>query len=102
MITDSTALPWFPLTPGYVDRYSDGVLKYVRDNSADTSWGTTVRLILERAGIIMSERLSGSLIETKSKGRSVMILEATIVVSENNMIAAESMYHPYHFEMYQS
>lgn len=86
MKTDSTALPWFPLTPDYVDRYSDGVLKYVRDNldrdnSADTSWGTTVRLILERAGIIMSERLSDSLLETKSKGRQAMMLEAKIVAA---------------------
>lgn len=85
-ITETTALPWFPLTPDYVDRYSDGLFKYVRDNiekdnSANVSWSTTVRLLLERASDVMSERIAESLLETKRSGRSMMALEAKIVAT---------------------
>lgn len=48
------ALPWFPLTPEYIDLYFDGVLKYLRDeveNSSDDtlSFQTTIDLLGQRA-----------------------------------------------------
>ena len=51
------ALPWFPITPNYIDQYHESVLKYIRDIRndesqnlyADSSYTTTVNLLFQRA-----------------------------------------------------
>lgn len=57
MKSEEKALPWFPITPEYIDTYHDSVLKYIRDArtdssqdmSNDSSYLTTVNLLFQRA-----------------------------------------------------
>ena len=37
MNTEEVALPWFPITPEYIDQYHESVLKYIRDVRNDES-----------------------------------------------------------------
>lgn len=53
MKSEEVALPWFPITPDYIDQYHDSVLKYLRDAQAehgqdlsnDSSYITTLGLL---------------------------------------------------------
>lgn len=57
MKPEEIALPWFPITPDYIDLYHDSVLKYIRDARAqhgdelagDSSYQTTLSLLFQRA-----------------------------------------------------
>ena len=63
MKSEEIALPWFPITPDYIDQYHESVLKYLRDAindrsqdlSNDSSYMTTIGLLLQRAEQISSE-----------------------------------------------
>ena len=63
MKNKEVALPWFPITPDYIDQYHESVLKYIRDIrndesldlSVDSSYSTTVNLLLQRAEQIAAE-----------------------------------------------
>lgn len=68
------ALPWFPITPDYIDRYHDDVMKYLRDSwphtdaelKDDASFATTLRLLFQRAAQVRDAFLSASLLESRS------------------------------------
>lgn len=87
------ALPWFPLTPEYIDKYHDDVMKYLRDIfavtdidiSSDKSFNTTVSLLLQRAEQIRKEYLERSLIGSSS------VLRDTII-KDSKVIAAAALY----------
>ena len=59
---EHNALPWFPLTADYIDKYNDSVIKYLRDVfSAGSAAGndspaymTTARLVDQRASQIVT------------------------------------------------
>lgn len=63
MKSEEVALPWFPITPDYIDQYHDSVLKYLRyaqaehgqDLSNDSSYITTLGLLSQRAEQIFAE-----------------------------------------------
>lgn len=63
MKSEEVALPWFPITPDYIDQYHDSVLKYLRDAQAehgpdlsnDSSYITTLGLLSQRAEQIFAE-----------------------------------------------
>lgn len=63
MNPEEIALPWFPITPEYIDKYHDSVLKYLRDAQAehgqdlsnDSSYNTTIGLLSQRAEQIFAE-----------------------------------------------
>lgn len=69
MNPEEIALPWFPITPEYIDKYHDSVLKYLRDAQAergqdlskDSSYITTLGLLSQRAEQIFNEVCSESL-----------------------------------------
>lgn len=80
------ALPWFPITPDYIDRYHDDVMKYLRDTwprtdeelKDDPSFSTTQRLLFQRAMQIRDSFLSVPLHESLSQSRES--LESDIMV----------------------
>lgn len=63
MKSEEVVLPWFPITPDYIDQYHDSVLKYLRDAQAehgqdlsnDSSYITTLGLLSQRAKQIFAE-----------------------------------------------
>lgn len=63
MKNKEVALPWFPITPDYIDQYHESVLKYIRDIRSgesqnlvdDSSYTTTVNLLFQRAEQIAAE-----------------------------------------------
>lgn len=63
MNPEEIALPWFPITPEYIDKYHDSVLKYLRDAqtehgqdlSNDSSYNTTRGLLSQRSEQIFAE-----------------------------------------------
>lgn len=63
MTNKEVALPWFPITPDYIDQYHESVLKYIRDIrndesldlSVDSSYTTTANLLHQRAEQIAAE-----------------------------------------------
>ena len=59
MATESNALPWFPLTPDYIDKYNESVIKYLKDEASsenkDKSFSTTVSLLHQRAQLLLKE-----------------------------------------------
>lgn len=69
MNPEEIALPWFPITPEYIDKYHDSVLKYLRDAQAergqdlskDSSYITTLGLLAQRAEQIFNEVCAESL-----------------------------------------
>ena len=87
------ALPWFPLTPDYIDKYHDDVMKYLRDIfaasdidlSSDKSFNTTVSLLLQRTEQIRKEYLERPLLESMS------VLRSTIT-KDSKVIAAAALY----------
>ena len=83
------ALPWFPLTPDYIDKYYSDVLKYLRDSfemeegeiSSDKSFCTTVSLLMQRAEEIRTLYISRSLLEVRSASRGGIEKDAKIVAA---------------------
>ena len=83
------ALPWFPLTPDYIDKYYSDVLKYLRDSfemeeseiSSDKSFRTTASLLMQRAEEIRTMYLSRSLLEIRSMTRGNVEKDAKIVAA---------------------
>jgi len=83
------ALPWFPLTPDYVDTYHLDVMKYLRDVlevenadiSSDKSYITTVSLLLQRAGQIRKEYLDRPMLESQSISRDILAKDAQITAA---------------------
>ena len=83
------ALPWFPLTPDYIDKYHDDVMKYLRDIfaasdidlSSDKSFNTTVSLLLQRTEQIRKEYLERPLLESMSVLRSTIIKDSKVIAA---------------------
>ncbi len=83
------ALPWFPLTPDYIDKYYGDVLKYLRDSfemeegeiSSDKSFSTTASLLMQRAEEIRTLYISRSLLEVRAASRSGIEKDAKIVAA---------------------
>ena len=83
------ALPWFPLTPDYIDKYYSDVLKYLRDSfemeeseiRSDKSFCTTASLLMQRAEEVRAKYVSRSLIEVRSAPRSGIEKDAKIVAA---------------------
>ena len=81
------ALPWFPLTPEYIDKYHDDVMKYLRDIfaatdvdvSTDKSFNTTVSLLLQRAEQLRKEYLERSLMESLSVFRDTIVKDSKVI-----------------------
>lgn len=83
------ALPWFPLTPDYIDKYYSDVLKYLRDSfemeeseiRSDKSFCTTASLLMQRAEEIRAKYVSRSLQEVRSVPRGGIEKDAKIVAA---------------------
>ena len=99
MNPEEIALPWFPITPDYIDQYHESVLKYLRDvlndrsqdTSDDSSYLTTVSLLLQRAEQIASDISSLSLqqaeqIVRKDIEKDIKILAAAAFICSDNPI----------------
>lgn len=92
------ALPWFPLTPDYIDKYYSDVLKYLRDSfemeeseiSSDKSFCTTTSLLMQRAEEIRAKYVSRSLIEVRSVPHGGIEKDAKIVAAA---VLYASMFH---------
>lgn len=87
MKTDNNALPWFPLTPEYIDNYHASVLKYLREESDspsedDPSYNTTVELLRQRSAEIFSRFSAQSLLDTLSVDRENLDTAVKVVASE--------------------
>ena len=97
MNPEEIALPWFPITPDYIDQYHESVLKYLRDvlndrsqdTSDDSSYLTTVSLLLQRAEQIASDISSLSLqqaeqIVRKDIEKDIKILAAAAFICSDD------------------
>lgn len=89
MNSEEIALPWFPITPEYIDKYHDSVLKYLRDAQAergqelskDSSYITTLGLLSQRAEQIFNEVCAHSL-------REAVALKLTELEKDIKILAA--------------
>ena len=87
MKNKEVALPWFPITPDYIDQYHESVLKYIRDIrndesldlSVDSSYTTTVNLLLQRAEQIAAEICLTELKEVEHFASSILIKDIKIL-----------------------
>ncbi len=97
MKPEEIALPWFPITPDYIDKYHDSVLRYLRDTHAqrrdnlaeDSSYQTTLGLIFQRAAQIVEEIGSTPLKEAEqypgeSLQRDIRILAAAAYLCDDS------------------
>lgn len=86
MASDSNALPWFPLTPDYIDKYHDSVIKYLRDNyesaKDDKSFITTMELLSQRSQEIYNEFAGRSLYDSESIDAEALLKFAKIIASQ--------------------
>lgn len=77
MANESNALPWFPLTPDYIDKYNESVIKYLKDEASsskeDKSFSTTVSLLHQRAEQLLAEFSSKPLEEAEITGESLLL-----------------------------
>lgn len=86
------ALPWFPITPNYIDQYHESVLKYIRDIRndesqnlyADSSYTTTVNLLFQRA-----EQIAVQVCGTELRGME--LVEPAILAKDIKILAAASI-----------
>jgi hypothetical protein len=105
MKNKEVALPWFPITPGYIDQYHDSVLKYIRDVrndeslnlSADTSYTTTLNLLFQRAEQIADYVCGTELREMEQENseilvRNIKILAGASLLCEDGQIHARIRY----------
>ena len=91
------ALPWFPITPNYIDQYHESVLKYIRDIrsdesqnlSADTSYTTTVNLLFQRAEQIAVEVYATELREMEQITSDVLIKNVKILAAASILCTDE-------------
>lgn len=89
MKSEEVALPWFPITPDYIDQYHDSVLKYIRDVrdenshelSSDSSYVTTVSLLFRRAEQIAAEVCTRELREMEQVPSAVLTKDIRILAS---------------------
>ena len=105
MKPEEIALPWFPITPDYIDKYHDSVLKYLRDAYAqhgenltnDSSYQTTLGLLFRRADQIVEEVGSTTLRDAEEFAemaiqRDVRILAAAAFLCDEERGAARRQY----------
>ena len=105
MNPEEIALPWFPITPEYIDKYHDSVLKYLRDAQAehgqdlskDSSYITTLGLLSQRAEQIFNEVCSKSLRKaeelTKAElEKDIKILAAAAYLEQDAKATARKRY----------
>ena len=89
MKSEEIALPWFPISPDYIDQYHDSVLKYLRDVrkdgpqdlASDSSYLTTVGLLFQRAEQIAAEVCGSTLRAMERMERDTLELYVKIVAS---------------------
>ena len=89
MKSEEVALPWFPITPDYIDQYHDSVLKYIRDVqsdesldlSADSSYITTVSLLFQRADQIAADVCGKELREMEQAPSKVLTKDIKILAA---------------------
>lgn len=89
MKNKEVALPWFPITPDYIDQYHESVLKYIRDIrndeslnlSVDSSYNTTVNLLLQRAEQIAAEVCGTELKEIEQFATDILIKDIKILAA---------------------
>ena len=90
MANDSTALPWFPLTPDYIDKYNESVIKYLKDEASatkeDKSFSTTISLLHQRTEQLLAEFSSKPLDEAEIIGESLLLQYIRTVGSEVFML----------------
>ena len=83
------ALPWFPLTPDYIDKYYNDVLKYLRDSflkdktelDEDKSFCTTSSLLVQRGEEIRAMYVSRPLLDTLSSAKKDLERDAKIIAA---------------------
>ena len=105
MKTEEVALPWFPITPDYIDQYHDSVLKYIRDIrsdesldlTSDSSYITTVNLLFQRADQIAADVCGKELREMeqivpKVLTKDIKILAAAAFLCEDGQTAFRLRY----------
>ena len=105
MNPEELALPWFPITPEYIDKYHDSVLKYLRDAQAehdqdlskDSSYITTLGLLSQRAEQIFGEVCSRSLRSAEELTRpelekDIKILAAAAYLEKDAKAPAKKRY----------
>lgn len=90
MANDSNALPWFPLTPDYIDKYNESVIKYLKDEASatkeDKSFSTTISLLHQRTEQLLAEFSSKPLDEAEIIGESLLLQYIRTVGSEVFML----------------
>lgn len=105
MKSEEIALPWFPITPDYIDQYHESVLKYLRDAindrsqdlSNDSSYMTTIGLLLQRAEQISSELgelplQEAEQIRHQDLEKDIKILAAAAFLCEGDRMADRQRY----------
>ena len=105
MNPEEIALPWFPITPEYIDKYHDSVIKYLRDAlaehgqdlSKDSSYITTIGLLSQRAEQIFNEvcgeslRAAEELTKTELE-KDIKVLAAAAYLEQDSRSLAKKRY----------
>ena len=93
MATESNALPWFPLTPDYIDKYNESVIKYLKDEASsenkDKSFSTTVSLLHQRAQLLLKEFSAKPLDEAEIVGESLLLQYIKTIGAEVYLLKQE-------------
>lgn len=97
MKSEEVALPWFPITPDYIDQYHDSVLKYIRDVrsdevqdlSADSSYLTTISLLFQRAEQIAVEVCGKELREMEQVASKLLTKDIKILAAASYLYDGE-------------
>lgn len=89
MKPEEIALPWFPITPDYIDLYHDSVLKYIRDAreqhgdglAGDSSYQTTISLQFQRADQIVDEICQTPLQDAEQNAADILLQDLKILAA---------------------
>ena len=93
MANEGNALPWIPLTPDYIDKYNESVIKYLKDMATspkeDASFSTTLTLLHQRAEQIYDTLSATPLVEAEIIEESQLKLYIRIVGADVYFLVKE-------------